>query len=70
MAPGGQSVLASLWSVSDEGTRDLMVRFYKEVLRGQPLGEGLRRAQLGLLHTPRFAHPFFWAAFTLLGDWR
>ena len=67
---GGQSVLASLWSVSDEGTRALMVRFYQEVLKGQTLGEGLRRAQLSLLRDPRFAHPFFWASFTLLGDWR
>lgn len=67
---GGQSILASLWSVSDEGTRALMVRFYQEVLGGKPLGEGLRQAQLTLLGDPRFTHPFFWASFTLLGDWR
>ena len=67
---GGQSVLASLWSVSDDGTRALMVRFYQAVLKGQPLGEALRQAQLGMLKQPHFAHPFYWAAFTLLGDWR
>lgn len=67
---GGQSVLASLWSVSDEGTRCLMIRFYREVLRGRTLGEGLRQAQLSMLREPAFAHPFYWAAFALLGDWR
>jgi CHAT domain-containing protein len=67
---GGQSVLASLWSVSDDGTRALMVRFYQEVLRGRSLAESLRKAQLSLRQNPRYAHPFFWASFTLLGDWR
>ncbi|MFN8608178.1 MAG: CHAT domain-containing protein [Vulcanimicrobiota bacterium] len=67
---GGQSVLASLWSVSDEATRLLMANFYREVLGGRTLGEGLRQAQLSTLRQPQFAHPFYWGAFTLLGDWR
>ncbi|HIK55527.1 MAG TPA: CHAT domain-containing protein [Synechococcales cyanobacterium M55_K2018_004] len=46
---GVQSVLASLWYVSDEGTLALMVEFYRQ-LRTIPIkAEALRRAQLALL---------------------
>ncbi|MBI5165829.1 MAG: CHAT domain-containing protein [Magnetospirillum sp.] len=62
---GTASVLSSLWSVDDEATRDLMVRFYAELPR-QPKAEALRRAQQSVrLKRP---HPFYWAAFTLTGN--
>ena len=32
--------------------------------------EALRRAQLSVLENPAYAHPFFWAPFILIGDWR
>lgn len=48
---GAKSVIASLWKVSDAGTPELMIRFYK--LRAEnpemPKGEAFRRAQLSLL---------------------
>jgi CHAT domain-containing protein len=48
---GAKSVLASLWKVSDEGTPELMIRFYQ--IRKEnpeiPKGEAFRRAQLSLL---------------------
>jgi CHAT domain-containing protein/Flp pilus assembly protein TadD len=49
---GAKSVIASLWKVSDKGTPELMIRFYK--LRaenpGMPKGEAFRQAQLSLLN--------------------
>ncbi len=49
---GAKSVMASLWQVSDTGTKELMLRFYK-IKKEQPQfpkGEALRQAQLLLLH--------------------
>jgi len=67
---GSNSVLASLWSVSDESTRELMTAFYAGVKEGLPLSKALQVAQLKLLADPRFKSPFYWAPFVLLGDWR
>ena len=32
--------------------------------------EALRRAQVKLIGDPKFASPFYWASFQLIGDWR
>ena len=63
-------MLASLWSVSDDATRDLMVNFYQQMLAGKSKAEALQQAQLALMARPETAHPFFWSAFELIGDWR
>lgn len=67
---GARSTLASLWSVSDEATAELMREFYRQ-LAGDNMtkAQALRRAQLALLKQPRYSHPYFWAAFILLGNW-
>jgi hypothetical protein len=67
---GAPSVVASLWSVDDEATRDTMKLFYTELSAGTPKAEALRRAQLSVLRDPARRHPFFWAPFLLLGEWR
>jgi CHAT domain-containing protein len=67
---GAPSVVASLWPVDDNATRDTMDAFYKELAARQPKAEALRRAQLAVMHDPKFAHPYFWSAFVLMGDWR
>jgi CHAT domain-containing protein len=66
---GAGSVVASLWSVADESTAELMTAFYRELRAGTPKDEALRRAQAGLLRG-RHRHPFHWAAFQLHGDWK
>ena len=67
---GARSVLASLWSVSDESTADLMKRFYTYLKAGKTKDEALRAAQVELIQGATAAHPFHWAAFQLVGDWR
>ena len=64
---GADSVLASLWSVSDASTAALMARFYRELSAGAPEAEALRRAQLALLDDPATRSPFYWAPFHLVG---
>jgi CHAT domain-containing protein len=67
---GARSVLASLWAVNDDGTADLMRRFYGHLKRGRSKDHALRAAQLELIRGGAFAHPGRWAAFTLIGDWQ
>jgi CHAT domain-containing protein len=65
---GARSTLASLWLVGDESTAALMSHFYQELKTGVSKAEALRRAQKVLLQG-EFKHPYFWAAFVLLGNW-
>lgn len=80
---GARSVLASLWSVADQVTAELMARFYRHLAAGRATDEALRAAQLELIAAPvptRTAQgqsletdasaPYFWAASELFGDWR
>jgi CHAT domain-containing protein len=69
---GADRVVASLWKVDDAATAALMSGFYRQLLGGAGLrpAAALRAAQLELAREPRFAHPYFWAAFQLVGEWR
>ncbi|MEC4894757.1 MAG: CHAT domain-containing protein [Oscillatoria sp. PMC 1051.18] len=69
---GAYSTLASLWSVNDESTAVLMSEFYQQLTQqNQSItkAEALRQAQLALLKNPVYDHPYFWAAFVLIGNW-
>jgi CHAT domain-containing protein/tetratricopeptide (TPR) repeat protein len=67
---GAQSQVVSLWNVNDSSTPELMREFYAELARGTGRAEALRRAKLRMLQQPRFAHPYYWAAFIPAGDWK
>ena len=67
---GARSVMASLWSVADDSTAELMTRFYGYLKAGKSKDQALQAAQRDLVRSERFAQPFHWAAFTLAGDWR
>jgi CHAT domain-containing protein len=67
---GADTVLASQWNVSDEAARRLMTEFIRRWRSGQARATAWRGAQLSLLRSKDFANPYFWAAFTLTGDWR
>lgn len=68
---GAKSTIASLWSVSDESTANLMGEFYQQLTANKQISktEALRQAQLKILQNPQFKHPYFWAAFILVGNW-
>jgi CHAT domain-containing protein len=67
---GARSVVASLWNVEDFRTAGLMQDFYGRLREGKTKDEALREAQLKLLHARSSSHPYYWAAFTISGDWR
>ena len=71
---GAKAAIASLWTVSDQGTQFLMERLYQQI-GSEPLSAAkkidiLRQAQLQVIHNQdsRFWHPYFWAAFILIGN--
>ncbi len=66
---GAQSVVATLWVVDDEATSELIRRFYDSLQGGSTTVEALRRAQLSLARDHRYAFPYYWGAFILLGNW-
>jgi len=62
---GSDNLVATLWSVQDESTRDLMVEFYKHILSGESKPEAMRNAQLSIMK--KYEHPYFWAPFVIFG---
>jgi tetratricopeptide (TPR) repeat protein len=70
---GAQSQIISLWKVDDQGTKDLMVKYYQRLLDGN-IGrtEALRQTQLEMLRGQageKYTHPYFWASFIPSGNW-
>ncbi|ERT05605.1 CHAT domain protein, partial [Lyngbya aestuarii BL J] len=66
---GAESLLMSLWTVSDEGTKELMIKYYQRLLQNQGRSEAWRQTQLEMLNSQDYQHPYFWAAFVPVGDW-
>lgn len=69
MHAGVPRVIASLWSVDDAATSELMTRFYRELLTGkQSPAAALRAAQVSMWKGKQWPSPYYWAAFTLQGE--
>lgn len=69
---GAIGTLATLWSVKDESTTQLIDEFYHQLADSSGninKAEALRKAQLALLNSPDFNHPFYWSPFVLVGNW-
>jgi CHAT domain-containing protein/Flp pilus assembly protein TadD len=68
---GAGRVMVSLWNVDDAAAAELMSRFYRGLLRQRlSPSRALRAAQLALSKEPRWEAPYYWAGFSLLGDWQ
>jgi CHAT domain-containing protein len=66
-----KSTIASLWSVSDEATQDLMISFYQNlVTKNLSKSASLQLAQQTLLRNPKYRSPYYWAPFVLVGNWQ
>lgn len=67
---GARSTIATLWSVNDEASTELMKTFYQSLAVGKKTkSQSLREAKLSLLSNPKYRHPFYWSAYVLLGNW-
>jgi CHAT domain-containing protein len=66
---GAESLVMSLWPISDFTTRTLMTSYYQNLKQGVGRGEALRQVQLDMLKKNPRLHPFYWANFIQSGDW-
>ncbi len=66
---GAETLVMSLWPVSDHVTREMMTAYYTGLKRGLGRGEALRQAELAMLKRKDRQHPFYWASFIQSGEW-
>lgn len=67
---GVRSTLAGLWTINDEAAAAYMAEFYKALAQpGATKAEAFRQAQLALMQDPKWASPYFWSPFVLVGNW-
>jgi CHAT domain-containing protein len=71
MYAGAPRVVGSLWPTDDKATAELMVLFYRKMLKEnlRPAA-ALQEAQLEMARDKRWKSPYFWAGFVLQGEWR
>ncbi len=76
---GAKAVVATLWKVNDRSTAAFMQDFYRQRgTRQSDKASALRETQLAFLRRgteardapANWAHPFYWAPFVLMGNWR
>jgi CHAT domain-containing protein len=65
LTAGADTVVASLWKVSDQSTATLMVEFYRRLARGMGPAAALRESALAV--RAQYPHPFYWAPFVVTG---
>lgn len=66
---GTESLVMSLWAVSDSVTGELMENYYKNLKQKMGRGEALRQVQLEMIKKKNRQHPFYWAGFIQSGEW-
>lgn len=71
---GARSTIATLWQVNDYSSSIFMGKFYRELIDVRALqttkAKVLQQAQRSLLENPDYQHPYFWAPYVLIGNWR
>lgn len=67
---GCPTTVVSQWKVESRSTSELMVAFHRELRAGRGRAEALRRAMRAQMRRPQWRHPFYWAAFAVVGDGR
>jgi CHAT domain-containing protein len=71
MYAGAARVVVSLWNVNDKATAELMTKFYEKMLKkGERPAAALRGAQVEMWRQKQWQSPYYWAAFTMQGEWR
>jgi len=68
---GTKNIIVSLWQVSDNSTKELMINFYKNLLSDKKqvkFAKHLSDAKRKMIEEKKYAHPYFWSPFILIGE--
>ena len=71
---GAGSIVVSQWQAEVYATKELMIRLYKNIKRGESIAVALQKAQLEIMNYTDesneeiYLHPCFWAPFILVGN--
>ena len=68
LAAGTPTVMASLWPIDDTVSSDFMISFYEKLIDANGKSKALAQVQRKALRSAEAGHPFYWAAFTVIGD--
>jgi CHAT domain-containing protein len=68
MVAGCPRTVVSQWPTKSAPTAQLMIEFHRRLVAGQKPAAALRAAECALRKEPRYSHPFYWAAFVLVGS--
>jgi CHAT domain-containing protein len=77
---GVKSAIASLWSIQDDSTSELVKTFYTNYRNdGMSIAQALQTAQKRMINAkklppseginPKYDHPGYWAAMIVIGNW-
>jgi len=66
---GAETLVMSLWPVSDSVARETMAGYYQRLRSGIGRGDALRETELAMMARAGRRHPFYWAGFIQAGDW-
>lgn len=70
---GARSLVVSLWSVDAGSTCEYMKNFYRKIQEGKDKAEALQEIQVDFINRKygdKYSHPYYWAPFILIGDWK
>lgn len=67
---GASSTLASLWSVEDNATAELMGHFYEALVQNPQATKAEALQQATQKTRQKHSHPAYWSPFILVGNWR
>ncbi|HQU93519.1 MAG TPA: CHAT domain-containing protein [Pyrinomonadaceae bacterium] len=72
MGAGSSTVISSQWEASDKSTQEFSLLFYKDFRKGSSTASAMQTAAVEMIKdkSSGFHEPYFWAAFSLLGDFR
>lgn len=67
LVAGCRATVVNQWRAPSKATSALMIEFHRRFSKGATAPHALRDAQLTLRRDPRYAHPFYWAGFAVIG---
>jgi CHAT domain-containing protein len=64
------SAVGSLWSINDDAALQLMTNFYTNMSQSKSRAQALQEAQVSMIKSKKYNHPYYWSPFVLIGNWR